>query len=97
MITILCDYCEADYSTCTCLAGLPDVLPASPLPLTSEADDFEFNPLDSWAHVDTSVETRDDRHPVCLVCGNDLDEWDSACDCDDDCAHAPWDFDDEEV
>jgi hypothetical protein len=56
MIILLCDHCGIDYTTCTCLAGIPDVLPAPLPPLTSEADDFELTPLDSRSHVDTSDE-----------------------------------------
>lgn len=56
-------------------------------------DDFVYEFSEDWV----SYENRDDQHPFCLVCGNILDEWDSACDCDYDCAYAPRDFDDEDV
>lgn len=70
--TFVCDHCGVDYSECGCLGGEPDVfkVQVDNLKATLRGNNFELTPLDSWAHVDTSV----DAHPCCLVCGMDLDD-----------------------
>lgn len=68
MIVLLCDHCGIDYSTCTCFAGLPDVLPPKPLHLTDEDDDFELTPIES------------PLQSICLGCGETVDENDE-CSC----------------